>query len=263
MEARLRSWWQQIQKHRVTIVVGAIVCAVVIVIIIIGYQFDWTGFNGYNKVTTTHIVTGANAGTVTRTEEYQPGKGLWDWLQLLGLIAIPIVVGIGAAWFSARQNHDREIAADHQREAALQAYLDKMSELLIKEHLLKSKPGDEVRTVATVRTLTLLTQLDSLRRRSVLRFLQQADLINRGSPIVNLSTASLRFADLHRATLSDTDLSRSSLRNANLSRADLDGADLSEADLRDADLRGANPKGANLSKADLSNAIVTLEQLDW
>ena len=217
MVARVRSWWQQIKQHPFN-VAGIIVGSVLLVaLIVIEIRANGTGF---------------------------AGKTLWDWLQLLAALAIPVLVGFGAVWFTTRQNHDREIAADLQREAALQAYLDKMSELLLEKHLRQSQPGNEVRTVATVRTLTLLTQLDPLRRRSVLRFLQQADLINRGSTIVNLSSASLRFADLHRATLSDTDLSRSSLRNANLSRAALDGADLSEADLRDADLSGADMKGA-------------------
>jgi hypothetical protein len=40
-------------------------------------------------------MSGTNAGTVTKTEEYQPGKGLWDWLQLLSMLAIPVVVGFG------------------------------------------------------------------------------------------------------------------------------------------------------------------------
>ena len=61
-----------------------------------------TGFNGYNKVTITRIISGTNSGTVTRTEEYQPGKTLWDWLGLLAVLAIPVVAGIGAAWFNAQ-----------------------------------------------------------------------------------------------------------------------------------------------------------------
>ena len=88
-----RSWWQQINKHRVPIGAVAIVLAVVIAIIIIGYWFDWTGFGGYNKVTTTHVISGTNAGTVTKTEEFQPGKGLWDWLQLLIIPAVLAIAG--------------------------------------------------------------------------------------------------------------------------------------------------------------------------
>src|SRR5579884_319264 len=53
-------------------------------------------------------------------------KTLWDWLQLLGVLGIPVVVGIGAAWLSYRQNlTTSQIAEDQQREDALQAYIDK------------------------------------------------------------------------------------------------------------------------------------------
>ena len=100
MGARFRSWLQQIKQHRVVIGVVAIVLVVVIAFIIIGYWFNWTGFNGYNQVTITRTISGTNAGTVTRTEVYQPGKGLWDWLQLLGVLAVPVVVGFGAVWFT-------------------------------------------------------------------------------------------------------------------------------------------------------------------
>src|SRR5258708_19258020 len=97
MGARLRSWWQQINQHRVVIGVVAIVLVVVITLIIAGYWFDWTGFNGYNRVTIAHIISGTNAGTVTKTEEYQPGKALWDWLQLL---IIPLVLAVAALLFN-------------------------------------------------------------------------------------------------------------------------------------------------------------------
>src|SRR5205809_1440020 len=97
MVARLRSWWQQIKQHRVAIGVVAIALVVVIALIIAGYWFDWTGFNGYNKVTTAHTISGTNAATVTKTEEYQPGKALWDWLQLL---IIPLVLAVAALLFN-------------------------------------------------------------------------------------------------------------------------------------------------------------------
>jgi len=100
MTATLRFWWRQIKQYRVAIGVVGIGLAVVVALIIAGYWFDWTGFNGYNKVTIAHTVSGTNAGAVTRTEEYQPGKTLWDWLQLLAALAIPVVVGFGAVWFT-------------------------------------------------------------------------------------------------------------------------------------------------------------------
>lgn len=98
-------------------------------------------------------------------------KTEWDWLNLLGVLAIPAVVGLGAAWYAAQQGKasDRE-NTDNQRETALQAYIDKMSELLLKEHLGerteddKLKPEyEQVRNIARVRTITVLTQLDARR----------------------------------------------------------------------------------------------------
>ena len=65
---------KSIRKHWLTAIIT--VSSVVMVFIFAGYWFDWTGFNGYNQVTVAHILNGANAGTVTRTEEYQPGKTL-------------------------------------------------------------------------------------------------------------------------------------------------------------------------------------------
>ncbi len=58
---------KKLQKHRVSIGFIAIVLIVLIALIIVGYKFDWTGFNGYYKVTT-HIMSGSSSGTVTRTE---------------------------------------------------------------------------------------------------------------------------------------------------------------------------------------------------
>src|SRR5438270_2988234 len=163
MGARLRSWWQQIKQHRVTILVVAIILVIVIALIIVGYRFDWTGFNGNNK----------------------SGKTLWDWLQLL---ILPILFVIGGFWLNQiqksreertteqRAQTELEIAADNQREAALQDYIDKMAELLLDKHLRESQPDDEVQTIARVRTLTVLQRLDEIRKRSLLQFLYESNL---------------------------------------------------------------------------------------
>ena len=265
MKPSLRSWWQDIwwqhiEQYRIAIGVCAIVCVVVIVIIIIGYQFDWTGFNGYDKVLITHIISGTNAGTVTRTEEYQPGKGLWDWLQLLGVLAIPIVVGFGAIWFTTRQGKVADAEnTDNQRETALQAYIDKMSELLLHEKLRGSAEEDEVRTIARVRTLTVLRRLDAERKVSVLQFLNESGLIDKGHSIIDLREAKLNGVNLSGANLSGANLSgaflmRANLYAANLYAADLNGTNLYKAYLSKVKLIKATLKGANLSRSDLSGA---------
>src|SRR6266566_3851580 len=230
MRARFRS--------RLAIGIAAIVIVVVVTLIFVGYRFDGTGFNGYNKVTIAHTISGTNTGTVIKTEEYQPGKSLWDWLQLL---FVPAVLTLGAVWITSRQNHDlqiaeqqheadRDIALDNQREEALQAYIDSMSELLLHENLRSSTEDSEVRKIARVRTLTVLPKLDSNRKRSVLNFLYESGLINKDNRIIDLSGANLRGADLGGADL----------RLADLSGTDLGGANLSRADLREAYLSGAN-----------------------
>jgi hypothetical protein len=108
-------------------------------------------------------------------DEMQPAKTLWDLLQLAGIVAIPIVVGLGVARFTAKQAQvteeanrkhrqtELEIAIDNQREAALQAYIDIMSELLLEKRLRESTEDAEVRKIAYVRTLTVLPRLDSKR----------------------------------------------------------------------------------------------------
>src|SRR6266568_9281838 len=101
------SLWRQVKQHLVTVLVIAAILAVAIALIIIGYRFDWTGFNGNSK----------------------SGKTLWDWMQLL---FIPLVLAVIAIFFNrAERKNEQAIATDNQQEAALQAYLDKMSELLL------------------------------------------------------------------------------------------------------------------------------------
>ena len=267
MRARFRSWWQYIRKHWVALGVVGIVLVVVIVLIIVGYRFDWTGFNGYTKVTTAHTTGGPNVGTVVRTEEDQPGKGLWDWLQLL---FVPTVLTLGAVWITARHNHDREVAADNQRAAALQTYIDKMSDLLLRKRLHAPNAGDEVRKVARVQTLTVLSRLDSTRKRNIACFLQESGLIGKSDTIIDLGSANLREAELHQVNLSKANLHEVDLRGANLEGADLTGANLQGANLSKANLDGANLNNADLSEAvfietdlrgaDLTNAIATPEQ---
>ncbi len=145
--------WQQIRRHRRAIGFVAIALAVFILLTVAGYWFDWTGFGGFNKVSTATEIT-SSPQKITKTEEYQPGKTLWDWLQLLGVLAIPVVVCLGTVRFTQvqlqrdqqaaekraqterdaaekRAQTERDIVLDNQREVTLQDYIDNMSELLL------------------------------------------------------------------------------------------------------------------------------------
>ena len=220
------------------------------VVILGGYLFhwDWAGFNGKIK----------------------SGKTLWDWLQLL---IIPAVLAFGGFVINLtisrgeqeatkqRAKTEREIADDNQREAALQGYIDKMSELLLHEKLRESQQTDEVRTLARVRTLTVLPRLDGKRKGSVLQFLHEAKLINQDKGIVSLEGANLREtklfgSDLTGANLYKADLFGAELTECLLNKANLIETNLSNANLSNADLRGASLFQANLTRANLTRALL-------
>lgn len=218
-------------------------------------------------------------------------KNVWTWLLLL---AIPFTLVFLALWFNViNRRTDLKIAADRLRETTLHAYFDSVSELLLEKDLRSSQPGDEVRTLARARTVTLLTQLDTNRKLRVVQFLCEShlfavvDLYGADLQGVNLAHASLSGANLIGANLSKADLSEANLSGADLSKANLSEAHLNKTDLSKARLHGArlmkanltgaymstadlgyaslieanlsetNLSGANLSKADLSNAILS------
>jgi uncharacterized protein YjbI with pentapeptide repeats len=210
------------------------------------------------------------------------GKLVWDWLQLLGTLAIPVVVAVAAAWFSWQQSTTQtQIEEQRAQGEALQAYLDQMSTLLLERDLRSSTEDNatqesiEARTLARAQTLTVLGRVDSSRKSQILQFLDEANLIrsvNGKDPIVTLSRADLRGADLRGAymnaahlsdaNLRDAFLKYANLRHANLHDAHLSDADLSNAFLSSADLSGASGTGANLNEADLSDANLSGAYLD-
>lgn len=229
---------------------------------VVAFGWDWTGLPASTQTTRATEVT---QGSTKRTQAVQelPAKTLWDALQLLGVLAIPVVVGVGAAWYTQRQQQSADaIATDDQHERALQAYIDKMSELLLANGMRESKDGDEVRTIARVRTLTALHTLDLGRRRSVLQFLYEAKLIAAEGRVIDLSNADLagldlagielRLADLSGAVLTGCNLRGASLYDSNLSRATLDGCELGDTGLIGADLSAASLLGAHFGAAVLS-----------
>ncbi len=192
----------------------------------------------------------------------------WDWLNLIGVLHVPLMIGVFTIVSSIQQGN---ITADQQQETELETYLDKMSDLLTSRDFNDPVIGSEIRLVVQSRTLTVLKRLDSPRIAIVLRFLIQSSLILKGHPIISLSSFVLTQPDLTGIDLSEADLSGANLTRAilhdanlfasNLVDINLSGADLSETDMMGAVLSGANLSGANLDHAILRDAIVTNEQL--
>jgi hypothetical protein len=163
------------------------------------------------------------------------GITLWEWLKLL---IVPAVIAAGGLWFNRQQRgREMEIAEQRTKDEALQAYLDQMSQLLTDKErpLHKARPGDNLRTVARARTLTVLSRLDGGRKRSVLEFLYGSGLIEQEQAHLDESNLIKRrqsIVSLNKADLSEANLSKAILPEAKLSGANLSGADLRWAVLR-------------------------------
>jgi len=223
----------------------------------------WTGFGEYT----------------TPNGEIVPSKNLWDWLNLL---IVPFVLVVGAWWLNKsekqreqeaanrRAEFDRRLAEDKNRELILQAYLDHMTDLLLKEGLRESRKEDEIRSIARAKTITVLRILDPVRKGILLQFLREAGLIE-NEPIVNikwadLSRADLRKANLVNAFLRNTNLDEALMTQAYLFRANLGGATFRKAILYRAkfifaNLRLAQMKEANLTEADFTGADLSIANL--
>src|SRR6266581_4030378 len=144
-----QTWWQ---KNKQVLIIATVVIVAVIIFALAVYWFgwDWTGF------------TSATGPTLKPNEQYRPAKTLWDVLQLL---IVPIILAIGGFWLNQiqkdrdqkaekaqklreedaakeREKLERASREDNQREAALQAYIDKMSELLLEKNLRDSTEGE-------------------------------------------------------------------------------------------------------------------------
>jgi hypothetical protein len=131
---------------------------------------------------------------------------LWNWMDLL---IIPAVLAAGGHLFTRSKNRATRLAAENRaQDDALQAYLDQIGQLMLDRDrpLRQSQDGDEVRTLARARTLTVLGRLDGNRKESIVAFLYESNLIVRNSAVVDLSRAPLSGADLSALYLMDADL---------------------------------------------------------
>jgi len=213
------------------------------------------------------------------------GKQFWDYLKLL---IVPAALALGVYWLNRRQDErDQQAEADRSRrelevqneraqDAAVQAYLDQLTQLLVTQRdqdLIRMRVDDEVRQVIQARSESLLRSLTPNRRWSLILFLSVMGLLKKDRPLVSLAWANLRGidgrgaplegVDLNGASLSEADLSSADLRNATLTYATLSNAKLSSAKLRNADLREADLSRADLSGADLSAANVRYTHLNY
>jgi hypothetical protein len=194
-------------------------------------------------------------------------KSLWEWLELF---VVSLALAILGVWFTNQQEErqrsvesrraDAELALEEQRaeNAALQAYLDQMSLLMLEEDLRSAESGSDAHMLARARTLTVLSQLETSPdeeesgKEQVVEFLIEAELVH---PKNGVDPAlSLEETDLVGVDLDGEDLHGVNLRNAVMRGANLEGANLEDANLELAKLRYANLRGANLFGAEIKDA---------
>ena len=173
--------------------------------------------------------------------------------------AVVGLVGVVIGQYLTQRRHSQslrqtaELEAQRAHEAALEKYVEHLGKLLTEQQLRHAAADDHLRAVARAHTLAVLEGLDPDRKRVLLQFLHESNLIHLDKPIISLLGANLKGANMP---------------GANLKGADLRGADLREANLKEANLQkalfaGANLQGANLEKANLQEATaLTQEQLE-
>lgn len=211
---------------------------------------DWTGFLPH----------------VDASGRLKWDKKLWDWLDLL---VVPLAV-TAVAWQFNVQSEERSQRAleersreeanstlDRTRQAALDAYLDRMTVLLLDRGLRSAPAEAEVAVIADSITESTLRSLDGVRNGVLLRFLESAGLLT-SAVLLDLGDV-----DLSKADLSEMHLASANLNGANLAGANLRGAILSDAELIGASLMGANLYEASLDRANLTRADLTGAELSF
>jgi uncharacterized protein YjbI with pentapeptide repeats len=169
----------------------------------------------------------------------------------------------------------RELEQDKAQETALQAYLTDIGGLILdKSSPLRESPAEsEASRLARAKTLTVLQGLNGGRKRILLQFLKEEELINTPDPIVDLAGADLSYAQLigvdkdrNQFLLNETNLAAANLYRANMKNSVLDSANLSRANLTEvvlseSTLYETNLEGSDLMKADLRACLLAQADL--
>src|ERR671921_753777 len=202
---------------------------------------------------------------------------------LIALLGVLIAQIVNTHLTRTTQENQQLLDQEARQNSELQSYLSTVGEL-------PSNSDPAADTAAQAQTLTVLPDLDSEQKRTVMQFLYQADLINKDNPRISLFYADLTSANLkgtdaqenkfvldnaylRGVNLGDADLEYISMKgvnlhparlvNTNLSNADLSDADLVHAYLANVDLSGATLSGADLRGVDLRTVTgLTQEQID-
>src|SRR5215210_79601 len=144
--------------------------------------------------------------------------------------AVVGLVGVVIGQYRTQRRHSQalrqtaELEAQRAHAAALEKCVEHLGKLLTEQQLHHAAADDHLRAVARVHTLAVLEGLDPDRKRVLLQFLHESNLIHLDQPIIsllgaNLKGANLKGAHLHRALFAGANLQGANLEKANLQEA--------------------------------------------
>jgi uncharacterized protein YjbI with pentapeptide repeats len=268
-----------------------------IVVIFTRSEVSWIGFGkDSNKSTTVEEVINPRDGKIIKlrkeTDNEQSFKTLWDWLQLGGVLAIPLALyyferseqrraekrnQLEQEQADKKAKLERDEAATIQREDALENYINQISQLLVDTKLI-TKIQDFIKKIISInkdkneeiKELIInnsnpIGQI-KINRRIYSQIIEQLNTdpeIFVVLDIIRARTLSIlrkldkdgeRKGEIIRFLIDVELIDKVDLNSANLTDADLSNADLSNANLSGANLLCANLLCANLLCADLFNA---------
>jgi uncharacterized protein YjbI with pentapeptide repeats len=253
-------------------VIGIIVVLVVFIGLTYRLRWGWTGFST---------------------------KTLWDWLQLLSMLAIPVVAGFGVAWYTTKQTQASEAATDRQhhieQEKAKQQHdielekAERQHQADIETANQRHKAELEI-TVDNQRETALQAYIDQISKLLLHEHLGEAsanpqvqniaqartatalrilDPERRGSLILFLSRADILALCVEKAVKGSFEfplnneygLANIDLHSVNLNGVNFSNLHLEKANLEKASLEQANLQGTDLSGANLKGANLTAADL--
>lgn len=211
-------------------------------------------------------------------------KTLWDWMDL---IIIPITIIIISYLFKEyEKNKDSKIEEEKFQNQSMESFIDIISDLIIKNDLLKSNVKNDIFTLIETRIKFVLEILDGSRKGQLLQFLLNIGLIKPNSKLalnaVNFDNAMLdgiilnnieikgvyfRYSSINNSDLSNSNFNGCDFSNANLSNSKVENCDFSyaffnNACLKNMNLTKVNFEGADLTNANLNNSTICQVQLD-
>jgi uncharacterized protein YjbI with pentapeptide repeats len=171
------------------------------------------------------------------------------------LLIIPCFLGFLAYSFTnAQKTREISIAQINKRDKALQQYFDYITNLITNGNAFSQEMIEVTKRVARATTLSVLDILDGKQKGHILRFLIEAELINKNDPFIELRRANFENLELDPGSYIDCNLKGVNIDKANLGWCSFSNSDMSGITMQNAYLESANFTDVNLDYALLSNS---------